>query len=122
MEEKLRAPSADRSGEPLQIEGASAMMAGETGYIFVSYRYSKLISGDNRASSAYVLDETSGKRLNVRSIPRIGPLISRRLTRAPGRDGYFMVDNGESVVKVGSKITVMLGELRKEGVVVNGYG
>ncbi len=104
------------SSEPLMIEGAIAKLAGEGGLIIVRYRYSRPVRGVKTA--AWILDETSGRQLNVQMIPIIGPLNSYSLSRRPTLEGYFVVDNEERIVKPGSKITVVVGGLRKENVAV----
>ena len=54
------------------------------------------------------------------------PLLGAIYLHSEGRsssqakqDGYFLVDNGDFLVKVGSKVTVVIGELKKEGVTIS---
>lgn len=116
MQELSQAQSTIISSEPLMLEGATAKLAGEGGLILVRYRYNRPVRG--MRTSAWILDDASGRQLNVQMIPLIGPLNSYSLSRRPTLEGYFVADNGERIVKAGSKITVVVGELRKENVIV----
>ncbi len=87
--------------------------------IIVSYRTSKPLPGSGKGIAAHVLDPTSGKRLDVLKIPIIGSLNSHPLTRLPTCEGYFVADNVDRQVVPGSKITVVVGDLKLEDVAVS---
>lgn len=116
MAEILQAQSIALSSEPLRLENVTARLAGEGGLIVIRYKYNK----PARCMRTYnwIEDSASGRQLNVQTIPLIGPLNSYSLSRRPVLEGYFVVDNGEGLVKAGSKITVAVGDLRKEDVIV----
>lgn len=104
---------------PLKLEGVHARLAGAGGMIIVRYRTSKPLPGSGKGAAAHVLDQASGKRLDVLRIPIIGLLNSHPLTRMPTCEGYFVADNVDRQVVPGSKITVVVGDLMAEDVAVS---
>lgn len=115
--ETVTEPAAITS-EALQIENASAKVAGEGSLVVVNYRFNRIPSRDKARVIPYVLDEGSGRHLFVQMVPIIGPLFSHTLTRLPTQEGYFVVDNGYRLLKEGSKITVVIGDAIKNNVIV----
>lgn len=114
-----RALRRDRSFEkPMKLEGVHARLAGAGGMLIVRYRTSKPLPGSGKGVAAHVLDQVSGKRLNVLKIPIIGPLNSHPSTRMPTCEGYFVADNADHQVVPGSKITVAVSDLIVEDVTV----
>lgn len=105
--------------KPMRLEGVHARLAGDGGMIIVRYRTSRPLPGSSKGVAAHVLDEGSGKRLDVLKIPIIGPLNSHPMTRLPVCEGYFVVDNVDRHVVPGSKITVVVGDLVSEDVAVS---
>ncbi len=105
--------------EHARLEGVHARLAGAGGMIIVRYRTSKPLPGSSKGVSAHVLDQASGKRLDVLKIPIIGPLNSHPMTRMPACEGYFVADNVDRQVVPGSKITVVVGDLMAEDVAVS---
>jgi hypothetical protein len=87
--------------------------------IIVRYRTSKPLPASDKGIAAHVLDQASGKRLNVLKIPIIGALSSHPLTRLPTCEGYFVADNVDRQVVPGSKITVVVGDSMAEDVAVS---
>lgn len=116
MREISQVQSTALSSEPLILENVTARLAGDGGLLIIRYRYNRLTSG--MRTHNWILDPASGRQLNVQTIPLIGPLNSYSLSRRPVLEGYFVIDNGERLVKEGSEITVMVGDLRKENVIV----
>lgn len=102
----------------LQLEDASARVAGEGSLVVVNYRFNRLPPRERARIVPYVLDEATGRHLFVQMLPIIGPLFSHTLTRMPTREGYFVVDNGYRLLKGGSKITVVIGDAIKNNVTV----
>lgn len=104
---------------PIRLDGAHARLAGGGGLLIVRYRTSRPIRDEGRAHP-HIIDQRSGRHLHVQRIPFIGNLASQSAGRsAGGREGYFVIDNSESIVGPGSKVTVVVGELCKEDVVVS---
>jgi hypothetical protein len=105
--------------KPLKLEGVHARLAGAGGMIIVRYRTSMPLPGSGKSVAAHVLDQASGKRIDVLRIPIIGLLNSHPLTRMPTCEGYFVADNVDRKVVPGSKITVVVGDLKVEDVAVS---
>ncbi len=108
-----------RPDDLTKLEGVHARLAGAGGMIIVCYRTSKPLPGSGKGIAAHVLDQESGKRLNMLRVPIIGPLSSHPLTRLPTCEGYFVADNVDRQVVPGSKITVVVGDLMAEDVAVS---
>lgn len=71
-----------------------------------------------RSTSAYLVDQASGRRLTVPNPPKIGPLRQTSRALIPGRTYFILFSNtGRSVAK-GSRVTVVIGEFRAEDLVV----
>jgi hypothetical protein len=96
--------------------------AASSGYM-LTFRYrvldpdkAKLLN--DRRSKAYLIDEATGIRLAVPALENIGEL---RTGAAPEADrSYYMVfGNPGKLVKSGSRVTVVAGNFRAEGIVVN---
>jgi hypothetical protein len=66
----------------------------------------------------YIIDQNSGNKLSVPTYPKVGSL--RQRTREPEVDRvYFIVfANPGRLVKAGNKVTVILGDVKVEDLVV----
>jgi hypothetical protein len=109
------------SEEPLQLDSVCANLIGET-LVLIRYHYNRPPERRIDRAVPYILDEATGRPLHVQVLPLLGAvyLHSRdRWSSQASQDGYFLVDNGDFLVKVGSKVTVVIGELRKEGVTIS---
>ena len=71
----------------------------------------------DRKNKAYLVDQVSGAKFQVPESPKVGAL---RTTRPPERDKvYFIIfGNPERYVKKGNKVTVMIGDIKIENLVV----
>lgn len=69
-----------------------------------------------RKAKPYLIDETTGARLDVPRTPKIGPL---RSTYEPetGRI-YWMFFTNPGTLKPGSKVTVVIGDFKAENLTV----
>ena len=65
-----------------------------------------------RPGPVYIQDEATGKMCNLAVTPKIGPLRSSR--RKPGNYAYCIFQNTDEVIKLGSPVTFVIGEYRKE--------
>lgn len=101
-----------------RIECASATLAADGILIVVGYHTSHPISSDGKNGQTFILDQRSGKRLGVQKVPLIGALASQSKHHINLSDGYFVVNNAEKVVGPGSMVTVVVGDLRMENVIV----
>lgn len=88
--------------------------------IVVQYRISRPLPNEGRRVVPYLIDMKSGKRLNVQRIPYFGALASHAVGSSTSNEGYFVVDNRESILQTGSSVKVVVGDLEKENVVVDG--
>jgi len=103
----------------IRLESASAGLAGEGSLVVVRYRTSRPLPGDGRRILPCLLDEATGTRLQVQRVPYFGGLASRSVGPTTSSEGYFVVDNSAAVLAAGSLVTVIIGELKKENVVVS---
>lgn len=71
---------------------------------------------NDKAMTPYLIEERTGLALQVPTMEKVGQL---RQTAAPenGRE-YWMVFSNKSIVKRGSKVDVVIGSFRIEGLVV----
>ena len=114
--------SAILSDETIQIENSSANLAGHGSLVLVRYRFNRPPAREMDRVVPYLLDEATGRCLYVQTLPLIGPVYSHslsRFSRHGNQEGYFVADNGEFLLEAGSKVTVVIGELRKTHVVVS---
>lgn len=65
-----------------------------------------------RQTKPYLIDQASGKSLAVPNMAKVGPLRSSNQPRE-GRT-YWMFFGNPGLVKVGNKVTVVIGEFRAE--------
>lgn len=87
--------------------------------IVVQYKTSSPLPNEGRRVVPYLIDMKSGKRLNVQRIPYFGALASHAVGSSTSNEGYFVVDNRESILQTGSSVKVVVGDLEKENVVVD---
>lgn len=66
----------------------------------------------------YLVDEASGVKLAVPSSPKVGSLRQTTMTPEEGRLYFCMFSNPNNLIKPGSKVTVVMGDLRAEDLVV----
>jgi len=64
---------------------------------------------------AYVLDESSGQKLYVMNLVRIGPAAQVRIPKNGGTS-YAIFDNSHDLLKPGARVTVVIGALKQEHV------
>ena len=104
----------------IRLESASASLAGQGSLVVVRYRTSRPLPDAGRRIPPCLLDEATGTSLQVQRVPYFGGLASRSVGPAVSAEGYFVVDNSATIVASGSLVTVVIGELKKENVVVSG--
>lgn len=113
--------SADALREQWGIEISSLRMsaAGQ----MLDFRY-KVIDAEKAAPlvkpewKPYLLDEASGQRLPVPSMPKLGSLRQTAVKLRPGAIYYILFSNRAQVVNSGSKVTVVVGDCRIENLTV----
>jgi hypothetical protein len=118
LKEKLQ--NGIRATEPVRIEEVSARAMDGGDLVVVQYRASSPLLNEGRRVAPYLIDMASGKRLNVQRIPYFGALASHAVGHSASREGYFVVDNRELILQTGSSVKVVVGDLEKENVIVDG--
>ena len=109
------------SEEPLQLDGVYANLIGES-LVLIRYHYNRPPEKKFGRAVPYILDEATGRPLHVQVLPLLGAVYMHSGGRSSGQasqEGYFLVDNGDFLVSAGSKVTVVIGELKKEGVTIS---
>ena len=109
------------SEEPLQLDGVYANLIGES-LVLIRYHYNRPPEKKFGRAVPYILDEATGRPLHVQVLPLLGAVYMQSKGRSSGQasqDSYFLVDNGDFLVSAGSKVTVVIGELKKEGVTIS---
>jgi hypothetical protein len=64
----------------------------------------------------YVIEESTGKRFNVRRISGVGALGQRRSSEGP--ISSVLIDNPQGKIKKDSRVTLVIGNLQQEHIVV----
>jgi hypothetical protein len=108
--EALRSP-------PPRMEVVQLRLA--TNQEFVGVRF-RMVGGDRfdpEAAEIYLVDESTGERFSVVRLQRIGRMAE---FRAPGEKDvhHMMFRNREGKLKVGSRVTVVVGPARQEHLLV----
>jgi hypothetical protein len=93
-----------------------------SGYM-LAFRYrvldpEKAKSLNDRQTKAYIIDEASGIRLAVPAMENVGELRSGTSPEA-GRNYFMIFGNPGKLVKSGSRVSVVVGNLSVEGLVVD---
>jgi len=110
-----------RSYPELGIEVLGVRLTAANYMIDVRYRVvdsEKAIPWMNRRAKTYLVDEASGARFFSPSPPKVGPL--RQTSRKPlaGRSYFMMFANPGGFVKRGAKVSVVVGEIRLEHLIL----
>ena len=69
-----------------------------------------------RHAKPYIIDEASGMKLSVPSLPKVGSL--RAKGNEPDRDYFILFSNPNGIVKKGSAVTVMADDFKVEHLIV----
>jgi len=86
---------------------------------FVGVRF-RLIGADRlepEATEIYLVDESTGERFSIVRLERIGRMAEFRV---PGEKDlhYIMFRNREGMLKIGSRVTIVVGPARQERLLV----
>lgn len=71
-----------------------------------------------REDKPYLLDQTSGKKLTVPSMPKIGPLRPTAVKPEANRVYFILFANPQELVKKGSLVSILIGNIRIEDLTV----
>jgi len=97
------------------VELLGVGFAAEGGFIIVNFKAPPSITQTWWQGSIEVIDEASGTVYNeIPVLPVIGPLIGRPVEA--GQNGYVMLTHKPSGLRIGSLVTVVLGEYKFEHV------
>lgn len=103
----------------IEVQGISLSAAG----YMLDFRYkvvnpSKAIPVLRRRTKPYLIDQASGTKIQV-PITKIGSLRQTTLSPEAGRTYFVIFANPGKLVKPGNKITVAIGDMRIEDLIVN---
>jgi hypothetical protein len=94
-----------------KVISVTAKLGGDNGsMISVGYQTDKIMDINFDASQAYLIVESSERRLNVQYATYIGPLISKSLGQT---SGWFVIDNSDMSVTNGTYVTIAIGDFRQ---------
>jgi hypothetical protein len=72
----------------------------------------------DRKIKPYLIDQTTGAKLQVPNMPKVGSL-KQRVAEADVEKTYFILfGNSRGIVRSGSRVTLILGDLKQENLVV----
>ena len=71
-----------------------------------------------RSAKRYLVDQNTGAKMLIPTSPKVGAM--RQTTRKPvaGRVYFIIFSNPRKIVKVGDKVTVVIGDCHAENIVV----
>ena len=98
---------------PPRVEVIQLQLAANREFVGVQFR---MIGGDRfdpEATEIYLVDESTGERFSVVRLQRIGRMAEFRV---PGEKDvhHIMFRNQEGKLKIGSRVTVVMGPARQE--------
>ena len=96
------------------IKVTDAFLSGDGNFIDVRYWLSKPIQ--NFSNSVFLLDEHSGFKIELMSIPKYGKLKTRH--RKYFQKGVLLFVNYNKIIKVGSAISLFYGNIKVSKITV----
>lgn len=98
---------------PPELEVVQCGLVSQGEFVGVRFRVIGVESFDPGAAEAYLIDESTGEKFSVVRLQRIGRLAEFTV---PGEKGLhnILFRNREGKLKIGSRVTVVFGSLRKE--------
>jgi hypothetical protein len=113
--EKIKLADTEPDGNGITFSSVSMAQAG--GWIDVNFKGPALLVQSWSQGKVFVIDEATGKAYNqIPVAPVIGPLFGK--PRGDNQPAYVMLVNSDNAVKAGSVLTVVLGDYKREHVVV----
>jgi hypothetical protein len=110
-------PIGDRWG----IQADSVRLSGHGHIVIFRYRVIdpiKALTVINPQTKPRIIDQESGRQLSVPNLRMIGSFRTTPRKLIPGRT-YFVAFSNDGAVRNGSKVTVVLGDLKIENLVVS---
>ena len=71
-----------------------------------------------RQANAYLIDQTSGKKLAVPRMPKVGALRTSAVKPEAGRIYFILFNNTGDLVQPGTRVTIVIGDFKAEHLVV----
>lgn len=99
---------------PFEVIGC--VLTADNNIINISFKINKTGIITKEISKIHIIDEETGIKLYLLSLPKFGKMITRKDYK--GRYGYMMFLNIGHVVKHDSKISVNIGDYQKKHVAV----
>jgi len=95
------------------MEVTQLRMAANREFVGVRFRVTGGDRFDPEAKEIYLIDESTGEKFSVVRLQRIGRMAEFRV---PGEKDVFhiMFRNPEGKLKIGSRVTVVMGTVRQE--------
>jgi len=72
----------------------------------------------DRKIKPYLIDQATGTKLYVPSMPKVGSLKNRVVNPDVEKTYFILFGNSRGLVKSGSKVTIVIGDFREENLVV----
>jgi hypothetical protein len=121
VENKVEQPVLAGFEEQMGIEIVALRMTAAGHMLDLRYRVTnpeKAAVVFDRQNKAYLVDQASGLALPVPRTAKVGPLRQTNFEPDPRRQYFIMFNNGGGVVKPGSLVTLVVGDLRFENIMV----
>ena len=97
---------------PPELDVIQCQLAANREYVGVRFRVIGVEKFDPETMDAYLIDESTGEKFPVVRLQRIGRLAE--FTAPGGKDvRHIMFRNREGKLKVGTRVTVVIGSARK---------
>ena len=71
-----------------------------------------------REVKPYIVDEATGAKFTVPDLPKVGAVRSTTRNPVAGQEHFILFTNPNMFMKSGSKVTVVIGDYKKEHLVV----
>jgi len=99
------------------MEVTQLQMAANREFVGVRFRIIGGVRFDPNAKNIYLVDESTGEKFSVVRLQRIGGVAEFRV---PGEKDvhHIMFRNRQGKLKIGSRVTVVVGSARREHLVI----
>lgn len=102
---------------PPRMEVAKLQMAANQEFVGIKFRVIGSDRFDPETTEVYLVDESTGEKFSVVRLQRIGRIAEFRV---PGEKNVYsmMFRNKEGKLKIGSRVTVVMGSARQEHLLI----
>ncbi len=118
-QEALRPPAPPPPPPPptARMEVVQLRLAANREFVGMRFRMIDADRFDPRTEEIYLIDESTGEKFSVVRLQRIGRMAE---FRAPGENNvhHMMFRNREGKLKIGSRVTVVVGNMRREHLLI----